>query len=173
MRQSVSLRVSVFILGCIAIAGWCVPGASYAQDRSGKEVVKEVCAACHETGANGAPKIGDVEAWSKRASQGLTTLTRHALEGIRQMPAHGGQPDLSDLEIARAITYMVNESGGNWVAPASASDLMSERTGKQVVQTVCVECHKDGKGRGSADRRQYSLGHAASNRASPMPCIRQ
>lgn len=145
MRQSVSLRVSVFILGCIAIAGWCVPGASYAQDRSGKEVVKEVCAACHETGANGAPKIGDAEAWSKRTSQGLTALTRHALEGIREMPAHGGQPDLSDLEIARAITYMVNASGGHWVAPVSTSDLMSERSGKQVVESVCVECHKEGK----------------------------
>ena len=67
--------------------------------RSGKEVVQAVCASCHATGANGAPKIGDTKAWSQRASQGLTSLTRHALEGIRKMPGHGGSPGLSDLEI--------------------------------------------------------------------------
>lgn len=146
MRQSISLRVSLLFVSSVALALWWMPGNGYAQGRSGEEVVKEVCAACHGTGANGAPRIGDVEAWRHRTSQGLTALTRHALEGIRKMPAHGGQPDLSDLEIARAITYMVNASGGHWVAPTTASDLMSERTGKQVVEAVCVECHKEGKG---------------------------
>ena len=44
--------------------------------RSGKEVVEAVCAACHATGVNGAPKIGDKKAWSQRASQGLTSSGR-------------------------------------------------------------------------------------------------
>lgn len=118
-----------------------------AQDaaRTGKAVYDEVCADCHQAGAEGAPRIGDVEAWRPRASQGLSALTDHALQGIRQMPPHGGQPDLSDLEIARAITYMVNASGGDWVAPAARSDIMAERSGKAVVDAYCSECHQEGK----------------------------
>ncbi|MGE5825070.1 MAG: c-type cytochrome, partial [Bacteroidota bacterium] len=75
-----------------------------ASARSGKEVVDEVCAACHASGANGAPKIGDEKAWKDRAAQGLTSLTRHAIQGIRKMPAHGGNPGVSDFEIELAIT---------------------------------------------------------------------
>ena len=115
-------------------------------ERSGKQVVEAVCGACHATGAKFAPKIGDKEAWSKRASQGLTSLTEHALKGIREMPAHGGNMKLTDLEIQRAITYMVNQSGGHWVEPASAKAMAVARTGKQVVEAQCGKCHKEGAG---------------------------
>ena len=117
-----------------------------AAERSGKEVVEKVCASCHATGAQGAPKIGDRKAWSKRASQGLTSLTQNALKGIRGMPAHGGKLELTDLEIGRAVTYMVNKSGGKWKEPASAKDMAAERTGKQVVEAQCQKCHKAGTG---------------------------
>ena len=112
--------------------------------RSGKDVVDAVCAECHATGVDGAPKVGDADAWSSRASQGLSSLTEHALEGVRKMPAHGGHPELSDLEIARAVTYMVNQSGGNWVEPASADELAAERSGEEVVKMQCVKCHGEG-----------------------------
>ena len=125
-----------------------VPQEANAQGdpRSGKDVVEKVCVACHGTGVNGAPKIGDNKAWSARASKGLTGLTKNALQGIRQMPAHGGQPGLTDLEIERAITYMVNRSGGHWVEPASAKELAAERSGEQVVKAQCVKCHEAGVG---------------------------
>ncbi len=118
----------------------------HAQDdpRSGKEVVDTICSECHATGVDGAPKIGDVDAWSSRSSQGLSSLTVHALEGIRKMPAHGGHPELSNLDIARAITYMVNQSGGNWVAPASAAELAVEQSGEEVVKAQCIKCHGEG-----------------------------
>lgn len=115
------------------------------RDRSGKEVVEAFCAACHETGTDNAPRIGDVEAWRGRASLGLTRLTRHTLEGIRQMPAHGGNPELTDLAVARAIAYMVNASGGNWVEPVSESEIMEERTGEDVVKMQCAQCHESGE----------------------------
>lgn len=127
----------------------CLPQLeAVAQDRArtGKAVYDEVCADCHQAGVDSAPRIGDVEAWRMRANQGLSALTAHALQGIRQMPAHGGQPELGDLEIARAITYMVNSSGGDWVEPAARSDIMAERSGKEVVDAYCSECHQDGKG---------------------------
>jgi cytochrome c5 len=130
----------------LPVALMLLPFATQGQDLTGKEVVDKVCSKCHATGVNGAPKIGDKEAWSNRASQGLSNLTTHALEGIRNMPAHGGHPELSDLEIARAITYMVNQSGGNWVAPVSAKDLATERSGEQVVKGQCAKCHAEGVG---------------------------
>jgi cytochrome c5 len=114
------------------------------KERIGKDVVNTTCSKCHAAGAQGAPKIGDKQAWSKRASQGLSALTDHALKGIRQMPAHGGSPDLTDLEIKRAITYMVNQSGGKWVEPTSAKDLATDRNGEQVVKSQCAKCHQSG-----------------------------
>jgi cytochrome c5 len=136
-------------LTAAAVLGLAMPAASqpaHAQgpERSGKEVVQAVCAGCHATGANGAPRIGDQKAWSRRASQGLTSLTRNALEGIRRMPSHGGNPGLTDLEIGRAVAYMVNQSGGRWVEPATAKDLATERSGEQVVKSQCVKCHEQG-----------------------------
>ena len=86
--------------------------------RSGEEVVKSACAVCHETGAAGAPKIGDKAAWAKLISQGLDRLGRNAAAGIRAMPPRGGNPDVSDLELARAIVYMGNRSGGKLKEPA-------------------------------------------------------
>jgi cytochrome c5 len=114
--------------------------------RSGKEVVDAVCAACHGTGSQGAPKIGDAKAWSARASQGLGALTQHAIQGIRQMPAHGGSPFVTDFEIARAVTYMVNQSGGSWAEPIDKTAAPVARTGEQVVQAQCGKCHLTGEG---------------------------
>jgi len=119
-------------------------GFSQAAERSGKAVVDMVCAGCHASGASGAPKIGDKKAWSKRASQGLTSLTEHALKGMRAMPSHGGKLELTDLEIGRAVAYMVNRSGGKWKEPASAKDMAAERSGKQVVDAQCAKCHAKG-----------------------------
>jgi cytochrome c5 len=117
-----------------------------ATDMSGKEVVDTTCSKCHGTGLNGAPKIGNEEAWKKRASQGLESLTQHALLGIRKMPPHGANFALSDIEIQRAITYMVNHSGGHWTEPISKADLPAERTGEQVVASQCHKCHEAGVG---------------------------
>ena len=75
-------------------------------ERSGKDVVEAVCAACHGTGTNGAPKIGDKHAWNKLASRGLSSLTQSALKGIRKMPAHGGNPAVSDLEIGLSLIHI-------------------------------------------------------------------
>jgi cytochrome c5 len=131
------------VLALALLAPW---RQAQSDESTGKQVVQKVCAACHASGAEGAPKIGDREAWSKRAALGLSSLTQHALEGIRNMPAHGGNRNLTDLEISRAITYMVNQSGGHWIEPASRAELLSERSGEQVVHLQCAKCHQAGVG---------------------------
>lgn len=121
-------------------------GAADAQrkERQGKEVVDAVCGACHVTGKDNAPRIGDAQAWAGRASQGLTTLTEHAIKGIRNMPAHGGSSGVSDIEIGRAITYMVNQSGGNWVEPLGGGTPAVVRTSETIVGSQCARCHQAG-----------------------------
>ena len=88
-------------------------------DKGGEEVVTAVCAACHSSGALGSPKIGDKAAWAPRIAQGYETLIKHAVEGVRQMPARGGNPDLTEGEIANAVAYMANQSGAKFTPPAS------------------------------------------------------
>jgi cytochrome c5 len=127
----------------------CAFGASahaQRQERDGKAVVDAVCGTCHATGKENAPRIGDRAAWSGRAAQGLTALTGHALAGIRNMPAHGGSPGVSDIEVERAITYMVNQSGGQWIEPVGRATPATVRTSETIVQTQCAKCHQSGEG---------------------------
>jgi cytochrome c5 len=126
-----------------AATGWTT-AAAQKTERSGKQVVDSLCVSCHGTGAGGAPRIGDKKAWSARAEKGLIALSQSALQGIRQMPAHGGNPTLTDTELERAITYMVNQSGGHWTEPVSRVSKAPERTGKQIVEMQCVKCHGTG-----------------------------
>lgn len=89
-------------------------------EKTGDQVVTETCSACHGTGAMGAPKIGDAAAWAPRIKQGYQTLIQHAMNGYKNMPAKGGNPDLDELEIARAIAVMANKSGAHFTPPAAA-----------------------------------------------------
>ncbi len=84
---------------------------------SGPKVYGMVCSACHGSGLAGAPKLGDVAAWAPRIAQGYETLVSHAVNGIRAMPAKGGNPNLSDVEVARAVAHMANKSGANFTPP--------------------------------------------------------
>ena len=138
-----ALVSAIVMLAALAAAS----GTAEAQrkERSGKEVVDGVCASCHATGKDKAPRIGDAKAWSARASQGLSALTEHAIKGIRKMPAHGGSGNVSDIEIERAITTMINESGGHWIEPVGGATPAVVRTSEAVVQAQCAKCHRSGE----------------------------
>ena len=76
-------------------------------DIDGGDIYSNVCAACHESGAAGAPIRGDEEAWAERTEQGFATLLDHSINGIGAMPARGGNSNLSDEEMEAATKYMV------------------------------------------------------------------
>jgi cytochrome c5 len=44
-----------------------------------------------------------------------------AIKGIRQMPPRGGNPELNDTEVARAVVYMANQAGAQFNEPAAPS----------------------------------------------------
>jgi cytochrome c5 len=83
-------------------------------EKSGEEVVKGGCAMCHGAGLMNAPKIGDKAQWEPRIAQGYETLVSHAVNGIRSMPAKGGNPDLTEGEIAAAVANMANQAGASF-----------------------------------------------------------
>jgi len=89
--------------------------------REGMAVFTAQCAACHTTGAAGAPKVGDVAAWGSRLGQGYDTLLTHALKGKGAMCAKGGG-EFNDLEIGRAVVYMANESGASFPVPQKPAE---------------------------------------------------
>ena len=86
--------------------------------QAGGAVYAATCAACHDSGMAGAPKTGDNGVWGARLAQGYDTLLKHAIEGIRAMPAKGGNPDLDNLEVERAVVFMANKSGASFKEPA-------------------------------------------------------
>lgn len=89
------------------------------QLQAGNVVYKATCAACHDTGAAGAPRLGDAGSWAARLGKGQATVVANAIKGLGAMPAKGGNPDLDDIEVERAVVYMVSKSGGDFKEPAA------------------------------------------------------
>lgn len=84
--------------------------------RTGEQVYQGQCAACHGTGAAGAPKLGDAGAWGARVATGYDALLTSALKGKGAMAAQAGG-EYSDFEIGRAVVYMANQAGGKLAEP--------------------------------------------------------
>lgn len=129
-------------------------------EKSGEEIFAASCTACHTSGALGAPKFNNKGDWAGRLGQGFDKLTANAINGIRGMPARGGNPDLSDTEIARTVAYMANSAGANFKAaevaapddaapaadapPAGAPAAAPAANGKGVYDANCAACHASG-----------------------------
>lgn len=78
----------------------------------GALIYDRVCAACHLTGAGGAP-APTAAAWAPRKAKGLETLVANAINGFRGesglMPAKGGRPDLTDEQVRVTVEYMLDK----------------------------------------------------------------
>jgi len=96
---------------------------------TGEQVFQSVCKTCHEPGIAGAPKVGDKAQWAVSIKKGYETLVQHAINGIQEsgkfMPPKGGNPDLADVEVQRAVVYMANQSGANFKEPAAPAATVS------------------------------------------------
>lgn len=84
--------------------------------KSGEEVYKAQCAACHASGAAGAPKFEDAAAWGPRIKTGLEALVHSSIAGKGAMAPQGGG-DFDDTEIARGVVFMANAAGASFPIP--------------------------------------------------------
>ncbi len=80
---------------------------------SGEKIAQKNCALCHASGMMNSPIIGDKGQWAPRIAQGKEMLVNNAIKGIGVMPAKGGNTSLSDAEVAAAVVWMANSSGGS------------------------------------------------------------
>ncbi len=91
-----------------APSGQSAPAAIAGESLASQCAYQRACAGCHDEGINGAPAVGDREAWAGRSSLWVAVLEEHAIEGYLDMPARGGDPGLSDCEVAAATEYMLS-----------------------------------------------------------------
>jgi cytochrome c5 len=106
----------------VAIAESGAAGGAAKGAQSGEQVYKTVCSACHQAGVANAPKFGDKAAWAPRIKTGIDALNATSLKGKGAMPPRGGNPNLSDLELARAVVYMANAAGASFKEPAVTAE---------------------------------------------------
>ena len=84
--------------------------------RTGEDVFKAQCSACHATGAAGSPKFGDSAAWGPRIAKGFDALMTSALKGKGNMGPQGGG-NFEDFEVGRGVAYMANAAGAKFAEP--------------------------------------------------------
>jgi cytochrome c5 len=97
-----------------AIPVWDVP-LDDPELEAGRLVWRGTCVRCHGTGLAGAPRITDREAWAPRIAKGMDVLVEHALNGFQgpagtEMPARGGNPDLTDDQVTLAVAFVTSRS---------------------------------------------------------------
>jgi cytochrome c5 len=116
--------------------------------KTGEEVYRSVCMACHATGISKAPKFGDRRDWARYLREGQKKLVQVALKGKGAMPPRGGASDLTEIEVERAVVYMANAAGGKFREPAAptpaAQAAAGKADGKIVYESTCMACHGAG-----------------------------
>lgn len=111
MKRLIPLLALPFSLGALPAA---------AEELSGDKVYNYTCIVCHGSGLLDAPLKGDRKRWGKLIKEGLDEIVPAALHGERAMPPKGNNPNLSDMEVARAVVYMANAAGANYPEPTAA-----------------------------------------------------
>jgi len=88
--------------------------------KSGEQVYKQTCFACHGAGVAGAPKFAGEADWAHLVEEGQAVVTAHGWVGEGAMPPKGGNAELRLEEFARAVAYMGRAAGADWSDPDSA-----------------------------------------------------
>lgn len=107
-------------LSAVLLLSLALPAAVSAQTtalKTGEQVYRETCMACHGAGVDKAPRLGDRKVWATLHAEGQQVVTAHGWVGVRGMPSQGGRPDLRLEEFARAAAWMARESGAPWPDP--------------------------------------------------------
>lgn len=118
---------------------------------AGKKIYESHCAVCHGTGAAGAPKLGDVAAWTPRIKQGMDVVFQHAINGFNSMPPRGTCMSCSDEQVKAAVQYLVDQSKPGAAGAGAATNNVAGppprptiADGEQIYKSTCSVCHAQG-----------------------------
>jgi cytochrome c5 len=85
---------------------------AYGGTLDGSVIYQNLCSACHNSGAGGAPMLTK-DVWAPRVAQGVDMLVKHAVEGFQGaagiMPAKGGNPALTDEQVKATVEFMLGK----------------------------------------------------------------
>ncbi|WP_438863276.1 c-type cytochrome [Neptunicella sp.] len=104
-KEEIKARIKP--VGQVTVAGAVDESAANSGPRSGEDIFKTTCSACHGTGVMGAPKKGNADDWKSRIAQGEDVLIKHAMGGFNAMPPKGTCGDCSEDDIKATIEYMI------------------------------------------------------------------
>ncbi|MEY4642158.1 MAG: hypothetical protein RLZZ227_2152 [Pseudomonadota bacterium] len=87
-------------------------GSAAAGPKAPEEIYQTYCFACHTTGANNAPVMGNIEQWAPRIAKGVDVLYVSAVNGLNNgaMPVKGLCANCTDEEIKATVDHMVANS---------------------------------------------------------------
>ena len=85
------------------------PADTQTASADGQKIYQKSCQACHASGAAGAPKLGDKDAWAPRIAKGNDALLLSVKNGIKAMPPKGACMSCSEDELRAAMEYMVGQ----------------------------------------------------------------
>jgi cytochrome c5 len=87
-------------------------GSAAAGPKAPEEVFQTYCFACHTTGANNAPVMGNVEQWAPRIAKGIDALYESAINGFNNgaMPPKGLCANCTNEEIQATVDHIVANS---------------------------------------------------------------
>ena len=107
----------VFISGIHLDESWAMDDTRFIEFSdehlsTGRHLWLDNCMTCHAYGVAGAPVPMVPEEWKDRVIKDRAVLYDHAINGFfgpddTMMPERGGNPELSDEEVKKAVDYMV------------------------------------------------------------------
>lgn len=138
--------------------GQAIVIASDSTPKGPEEIYQANCAACHNAGVAGAPKMGDAAVWTARLEKGLDQVVKAAVVGQGAMPPKGMCSSCSESDIKGVIEYMLNESGVSDSAGVESSsnqqsavvqeEVVAEEVtkidGEAIYSQRCSVCHGQG-----------------------------
>ncbi|MCA1771018.1 MAG: c-type cytochrome [Halomonas sp.] len=126
--------------------------------RSASDIYGAVCAACHDTGATGAPRKGDEPAWAERIGKGFDAVLANAINGIGAMPARGGDTSLSDDDMRQVVAFLLTESG----VVLDSADSGAPASEAQAAPAAPVEAPSSASAAGDASAGQAKFASCAA-----------
>lgn len=101
------------IAPAMAVSAALMSGVAFADVTEGfdaEATYRQSCFACHNSGAAGAPKVGDAAAWATRMEKGIDEVVATAIKGVNAMPPKGMCFTCTDDDLRAVVQYMVDNS---------------------------------------------------------------